>query len=166
MEPPELRQRIGIGSRHSENDPVKQDHQIDLGSSDSRSTRLKLGQRSELATSFTYRLIVVFVCASFLFVKYMDNRLPRPLTEKDGESEPGSFIEERARRDLQKLTEYGPRVTGSYEADVITIRLFRNLLAEIQGNMSSVHHLEYEVQRPSGAFIRGKTSTYSKVWDE
>jgi len=42
----------------------------------------------------------------------MDRRLPVPLTLQDVANNPSSFIEERARNHLKKLTRVGPRPAG------------------------------------------------------
>ena len=60
-------------------------------------------------------LLVLLMCFSiFMLVVYMDRRLPVPLTVQDAVNHPSSFIEERARNHLKKLTRVGARPAGAH----------------------------------------------------
>ena len=74
-----------------------------------------------------------------------------------------SFIEERARRDLEELTSVGPRVSGSEQTDIITVNKFLEILTDIRINLNDKFSLEFEEQRPSGDFVIDHLSVYFQI---
>lgn len=67
-----------------------------------------------------WSLFILGYCLSIFFlVVYMDQRLPTPLRAADADSAavpPGSFVEERARAHLKKITSVGPRPAGERDS--------------------------------------------------
>lgn len=62
------------------------------------------------------------------------------------------FIAERAENDLLKLVSLGPKVTGSYECEILAPRLLRQEIAAIAETANAVHSLHQDVQKPKGSF--------------
>ncbi|ODM91515.1 Endoplasmic reticulum metallopeptidase 1 [Orchesella cincta] len=129
-----------------------------------RGTRYK---RDEEPPVTSLVLVLAFVLAIFFFVRYVDYKLPTPLTASDISDNPSSFIEERARNDLKTLTSMGPRVSGSHENDVLAVDGILRVLNEIKNSKFATHSLEFEVQKPTGSFYvkfqDGLTHSYAHI---
>jgi hypothetical protein len=70
--------------------------------------------------------ILGYALAIFMFVIFMDSRLPRALTKEDAKLQPEAFIEERARSYLKQLTSVGARVAGKQTSPLVGV-LVRNV---------------------------------------
>lgn len=62
------------------------------------------------------------------------------------------FIAERAEKDLLKLVSLGPKVTGSYECEILAPRLLRQEISSIAETANKIHSLQQDVQKPKGSF--------------
>lgn len=81
---------------------------------------------------------------------------------------PDAFISERAIHDLKLLTDLGPRVTGSYENDVLAVDYLLRHIDIITHTKNSNQKIEIDVQVASGSFNLESSSVdqinvYSKV---
>ena len=85
----------------------------------------KKKKNSERLTTWSALLVLVYLLLTFCFAAYMDSRLPDPLNSEDAGSNPGRFIEERARNSLRRITSVGARPAGSYENEVLPFHKFQ-----------------------------------------
>ncbi|CAK1584147.1 unnamed protein product [Parnassius mnemosyne] len=80
---------------------------------------------------------------------------------------PDDFSGFRAHRYLTNLTAVGPRVAGSYENEVVTVKWIVNTLREIAAQASPHNRLELDVHTASGAFplsfLDGMNNVYRDV---
>ena len=80
---------------------------------------------------------------------------------------PGSFIAERARDHLLNLTSIGPRITGSYENEVLAVNFLVNAVNKIVKELNEIHKIDVNVTKHSGAFpltfLDGMTNVYRNV---
>ena len=125
-----------------------------INQNDPDENKYKKKKAEKLSTWFSL-FILLYLAIIFLFVVYMDQRLPPAITLKEAGLHPGSFIEERARNNLRKLTSVGARPTGSYENEVLATDFIRRELASLQKNANHIHKLTVDVQKPRGSFNLG-----------
>lgn len=97
---------------------------------------------------------ISYVLISF-FIYYvcfqMDGWLPTPLT--DVEAGLDKFSEIRAMKHLNILSDYGPKPSGSYAAEVLTRNYIVDEVTKIKNNMNvNNHNVEIGVQKPNGCF--------------
>lgn len=67
-------------------------------------------------------------------------------------SNPDVFITERAYDDLRALTNFGPRITGSYANEVLTVDFLKRTIDGIIREAHSNQSLEMSVQTVSGSY--------------
>lgn len=98
---------------------------------------------------------------------YVEKQLPQPLMIDDEASNQGKFIAERAKNMLVNLTSIGPRVTGSYENEVLAVRFLKYTIESIMQSAKPVHKIEVDFQKISGSFpltfLDGMTHVYHDV---
>ena len=70
-------------------------------------------KKAQKLSTWLSLVILLYLGVIFVFVLYMDQRLPPGLSMKDAELHPDVFIEERARNYLRKITSVGARPTGT-----------------------------------------------------
>ena len=76
--------------------------------------KYKTKKKASVKLPTWYSLIILTYCfCVFGLVWHMDGRLPTPMTKADLAEFPESFIEERARDYLKKLTSVGARPAGN-----------------------------------------------------
>lgn len=63
------------------------------------------------------------------------------------------FIAERARIILEGLSDFGPKVTGSYVNEVLAIHFLTVQINHTMHQANPVHKISYDLQKPSGAFV-------------
>jgi hypothetical protein len=125
--------------------------------------------RKYLLPTPTSHLLAVLCFLVFVFVTIVlvERRLPTPLRIVDAPSNPGSFISERAMNHLMRLTDIGPRTTGSYENEVLAIKFFEEEISGIVAQAKPVHKVQMDIQKTSGAFplhfLDGMTNVYRNV---
>uniref|UniRef100_A0A1B0DAB8 Peptidase M28 domain-containing protein n=1 Tax=Phlebotomus papatasi TaxID=29031 RepID=A0A1B0DAB8_PHLPP len=130
--------------------------------------KVKVGdqQYARLPNSFLYA-VVALMFTTFLIVTVLERRLPRGLRVEDEPGHPESFIAEHAMASLTRLTDIGPRVTGSYENEVLAVRVLRKDIDAVVDEYGSGFKVEIDVQKASGAFpikfFDGMTNVYNDV---
>ncbi|XP_037295061.1 endoplasmic reticulum metallopeptidase 1 [Manduca sexta] len=102
---------------------------------------------------------------SVIGVALIDYNLPEPLTRET--APPDRFIAEIAHEHLVNLTSIGPRVAGSYENEVVAVRILVETLKEIARTASPHNRVEYELHTASGGFaltfLDGMNNVYRDV---
>lgn len=67
------------------------------------------------------------------------------------------FIASRAFQDLQILSDFGPKVIGTYENDVLAARFIEDeILKTITSTSLEKNKISYDIQKPSGCFTLNK----------
>lgn len=120
-------------------------------------------------TSYIF-FFLLFYSLIFYLQCYLENHhLPTPLMLDDLKSHPGEFIAERAMERLVKLTNIGPRVAGSYENEVLAVKVLKDEIDEIIKDAKSIHSIEIDIQKYSGSFplqfLDGLTNVYRGIQD-
>lgn len=97
----------------------------------------------------------------------MEKRLPTPLLIEDEVNNPNRFIAERAKNHVLNLTSLGPRLTGSFENEVLAVNFFTREINSIFNKANKVHRLSTDIQKVSGSFplnfLDGMTNVYKNV---
>lgn len=75
---------------------------------------------------------------------------------------------ERAQHDLKLLTDLGPRITGSYENEVLAVDILQREIGIIQQHANINQKIELDVQVTSGSYFlnfkpNGAINAYGKV---
>ncbi|CAH1155482.1 unnamed protein product [Phaedon cochleariae] len=110
-------------------------------------------RRSIHSLSFLWGVaLLIYLLGIFGLIYTIDNALPTALTILDEERYPESFIAERAIRDLQFLTNLGPRVVGEYENEILTVDFLRREIDSIIHRKHINQKLEVDFQLVSGAY--------------
>ncbi|XP_066142542.1 endoplasmic reticulum metallopeptidase 1-like isoform X2 [Euwallacea fornicatus] len=111
--------------------------------------------------------ILSLMLLTFSLVIIIEKRLPKAWTRDEELQHPESFIAERAYDILKHLTIIGPRVAGSYENEVLAVKV---ITSEIEGILQQAHPshvVEVDIQKASGAFnlafLDGMTNVYRDV---
>ncbi|CAH0724104.1 unnamed protein product, partial [Brenthis ino] len=104
-------------------------------------------------------------CGAALGVALLvDARLPAPLGR---DAPPDRFIAEIAHEHLVNLTSIGPRVAGSYENEVLAVRVLVEAVRRIAAQASPHNVVEFDVFSASGAFsltfLDGMSNMYRDV---
>lgn len=125
---------------------------------------------NETAPSSYVFIFLLLYTLMFYTHNYLENHhLPTPLLHKDIENHPNEFIAERAMDRLVKLTDIGPRVAGSYENEVLAVKVLKDEIDEIIKEAKSIHSIEVDIQKYSGSFplefLDGLTNVYRNVQD-
>eukprot|EP00058_Branchiostoma_floridae_P021432 XP_002606922.1 hypothetical protein BRAFLDRAFT_91691 [Branchiostoma floridae] len=110
-----------------------------------------------------YVVIAVFFTAVLLIVFLAAKQLPPART--DAGTPPTQFSEERARRHLDAITGFGPRVAGTYQNEVLTVRYLLGEIDKIQQAAKPSHRIEVDVQRPTGYFTLDFLSSFTHYYD-
>ncbi|XP_059612920.1 endoplasmic reticulum metallopeptidase 1-like [Phlebotomus argentipes] len=123
-------------------------------------------QFARLPNTFLYA-VVALMFTTFLIVTVLERRLPRGLRVEDEAQHPDTFIAERAMGSLMRLTDIGPRVAGSYENEVLAVKVLRKDVDAIVAEFGAGFKVEVDVQKVSGAFplafFDGMTNVYNDV---
>lgn len=91
--------------------------------------------------------------------------LPKDLTVNDLETHPDSFIAERAWHDLNILTSFGTRPTGSHANEALAVDFFKRELSYIQKNADPSQKIYGDLQKVSGSyFIEFKPHSMTNVY--
>jgi hypothetical protein len=101
-----------------------------------------LGTRATVA-------IFAYYIGVFVLALICDLRLPEPKKLTDAYPDPDEpvFIEQRARMMLKEMTNYGPRPTGSYENEVLTVEFLKYRIKMINQTVDRrFHDLSMDVQ--------------------
>ncbi|XP_019621135.1 PREDICTED: endoplasmic reticulum metallopeptidase 1-like [Branchiostoma belcheri] len=110
-----------------------------------------------------YALIAVFFTAILLVVFIAAKQLPAARTDADTPAT--EFSEERARRHLDAITAFGPRVAGTYQNEVQTVGYLLREIEKIQRAAKPSHKIEVDVQRPTGYFTLDFLSSFTHYYD-
>ncbi|CAH1243705.1 Hypp7143 [Branchiostoma lanceolatum] len=119
-------------------------------------TKATLGEK-------VYVVIAVFITAILLIVFLAAKQLPPART--DAGTPLTEFSEERARRHLDAITGFGPRVAGTYQNEVQTVEYLLGEIEKIQRVAKSSHRIEVDVQRPTGYFTLDFLSSFTHYYD-
>ncbi|KAG8179333.1 hypothetical protein JTE90_011597 [Oedothorax gibbosus] len=153
---------------------LRQRTKFTLSASDSSFSSLFIDdflKKKSLSLFSTATLITIFLIylSIFLVVFYCDVvRLPSPVSvEYLKTSKDLQFSEERARFFVTQLSEFGPKITGSYANEVQAVNYIRKHLLSIKKHATTANKIDIDVQKPSGcfslAFMDGMTSCYSNI---
>jgi len=142
----------------------------ELTSCDRGTTEMKSRTRYEntaLLSPVVWLLLFCVCGILLLYIHTTNSTCPDSLASAHPEN--GKFDEDRAKKYLHDLTSYGSRPVGSIANEEFTVRYLLNEIEAIRGTMATkVHHLEVDVQRVSGSFIRNVvrgqiTSCYENI---
>lgn len=126
------------------------------------------------ACAFSCSFIVLSVCVLIVAI-FINGFLPEPLNSKDGidSSEKynvnfyslnyclhyltllifSRFIASRAFQDLQILSDFGPKVIGTYENDVLAAQFIQKEISKvIDATPAGKNKISLDIQKPSGCF--------------
>lgn len=111
--------------------------------------------------------VLTFFLSISLIVIVLERILPEPqLIESEG-LYPKRFVAERARAHIINLTNIGPRVTGSYENEVLAVKFLTTTINNIIHEANENHKIILDVTKHSGAFpltfLDGFTNVYQNV---
>lgn len=111
--------------------------------------------------------VLTFFLSISLIVIVLERILPEPqLIESEG-LYPKRFVAERARSHIVNLTNFGPRVTGSYENEVLAVKFLTTTINNIIRDSYEHHEVTLDVTKHSGAFtltfLDGFTNVYQNV---
>jgi len=114
---------------------------------------------------------LLFVLTFFLFVSFviivLEKNLPEPITIDTEGLYPGRFVAERARNHIVNLTSIGPRITGSYENEVLASIFLTTTISDVIKTAHENHKILLNITRHSGAFplkfLDGLTNVYRNV---
>ncbi|RZC36538.1 hypothetical protein BDFB_014379, partial [Asbolus verrucosus] len=95
--------------------------------------------------------VIGALLALYGIVYAIDGSLPPPLKLSDEETHPDAFITERARDDLQLLTNLGSRIAGGSENEIEALEFLKNRLNLIIQNAHKNQKLELDVQLAAGS---------------
>ncbi|XP_063241668.1 endoplasmic reticulum metallopeptidase 1-like isoform X2 [Bacillus rossius redtenbacheri] len=129
----------------------------------------KKQQRKSLLPLPTYYFLTALLFLTFVggMVEVLSRRLPKPLMMDDVPGNPHRFISQRAMNHLAKLTKLGPRPAGSYENEVLAVKVILREINSIIEQAKSIHKITVDVQKTSGAFplhfLDGMTNVYRNV---
>ncbi|XP_043284842.1 endoplasmic reticulum metallopeptidase 1-like [Venturia canescens] len=111
--------------------------------------------------------VLTFFLSVSLIVIVLEKNLPEGKTIENEGIYPGSFIAERARNHVINLTSIGPRITGSYENEVLAVKFLVKVIDQIVEEASQNHKIQVDVTKHSGAFpltfLDGMTNVYRNV---
>jgi hypothetical protein len=111
--------------------------------------------------------VLCFLVFVFVAIVLVERKLPTPLTLMDAPNKPGMFIAERAMNHLMRITDIGPRTTGSYENEVLAIKFFKEEIGIMVDRAKPIHKVQMDIQKTSGAFplhfLDGMTNVYRDV---
>lgn len=138
--------------------------------------RVELDRNSGVnACAFSCSFIVLSVCVLIIAI-FINGFLPEPLNSRDvtDSSEKYNtynfyllnfslhyfmllpffrFIASRAFQDLQVLSDFGPKVVGTYENDVLAARFIEDeILKVVASTPAGKNKISYDIQKPSGCF--------------
>ncbi|XP_046804765.1 endoplasmic reticulum metallopeptidase 1-like [Lucilia cuprina] len=85
----------------------------------------------------------------------LHENLPKALGNSDLLYNPHSFIAERAWKDLKILTNFGPRVVGSYSNEVLAVDFLKREISYIKQLAHKNQRIELDVQVVSGTYWTG-----------
>ncbi|XP_046493405.1 endoplasmic reticulum metallopeptidase 1 isoform X2 [Neodiprion pinetum] len=116
-----------------------------------------------------HHLLYLLLCllAVSLTVIVLEKKLPEPLLTDTEGLYPEKFVAERARNNLVKLTKIGPRITGSYENEVMAVNFLKTEIQNIVKDAHNSHEIQIDITKHSGAFpltfLDGMTNVYRNV---
>ena len=111
---------------------------------------------------------VIFITVNLLLVcisHFERTHYPAPVTVSSASQ--GQFVEERARRHLKDITDFGSRPVGSPENEVKTVEYLLKEIEAIQAGASASNNVQIDTQSVSGSFsikfLGGFASYYDNV---
>ncbi|KAJ8925688.1 hypothetical protein NQ315_009535 [Exocentrus adspersus] len=111
--------------------------------------------------------IFVLILVVFALVIIIEKQLPSGFKIEDESKYPDRFIAERAYNILKNLTKIGPRTAGSFENEVLAVKVLQEEIESIIRDANENHVIELDIQKASGAFnlefLDGMTNVYQDV---
>lgn len=111
-------------------------------------------------------VLMYFLVVSFIII-VLERNLPDPITIDTEGSHPGRFVAERARNHVVNLTSIGPRITGSYENEVLAVNFLTTTINNVMKTAHENHKILLNITKHSGAFplkfLDGMTNVYRNV---
>ncbi|BFZ17006.1 hypothetical protein BsWGS_20045 [Bradybaena similaris] len=132
-------------------------HQPPVASTSRRERHSNLRRTSKSRASTAYAVIGTCYLLMGVFVHQRMNSYPVPKTSYN--SWPHEFREETARRFLEQITSFGPRVSGS-EAHVKAEQYILEVINEINASKVCHNNMEVSLQTVSGALIVDFSSSW------
>jgi hypothetical protein len=117
----------------------------------SRSLKDRPASRSPVLSGSVWLLLFSYYGVLLLYIHATTFSYPEVVTTAN--SRQGQFVEERARKHLDDLTQFGSRPVSSIANEKLTVEYLLNEIEAIRLDMeTSVHRLEVDTQRVSGTF--------------
>lgn len=101
-------------------------------------------------SNFLYLLGLILIV--FALVIVIEKQLPPGLKIKDQRKHRDRFIAERAYNHLKTLTNFGPRISGSYENEVLAVNFLKDEINNIISEAKEHNVIELDIQKVSGSF--------------
>lgn len=100
-----------------------------------------------------YALLIFTGLWTLVLISALSNRcIPTPLYIKDEASYPNRFISEYAMHHLKHLASFGPKVTGSYENEILAAELLMREISFISQLAKPIHKITLDIQKPTGSY--------------
>ncbi|GLV43360.1 uncharacterized protein CBL_03903 [Carabus blaptoides fortunei] len=117
--------------------------------------RMKKNEKENVHSVSSLSAVLLIIAAVLLFdiVLKIDNSTPAPLKIADEKNYPDRFIAERAQNHLRQLTSIGPKVTGSYENEVLAVDFLKREINFIIQQSNRKQKIELDHQRVSGSYF-------------
>ncbi|XP_022913826.1 endoplasmic reticulum metallopeptidase 1-like [Onthophagus taurus] len=103
-------------------------------------------------TTFDASILCFYIGTLFVITMYIDKQLPIGLKLIDEQSNPDAFIAERAQKDLQNLTDLGPRVVGTAANEIYAVKFLQDTLTDIKEKANQIHEIDIETEIVSGSY--------------
>lgn len=112
-------------------------------------------------------VIAVFLLGCATRYNYREN-VPRAVQNNDILPQPSRFIASRAWKDLEILTNFGPKPTGSYANEVLAVDFLKREVSYIKQMSHQSQNIELDIQIVTGAYWadfkpHGMTNVYRNV---
>uniref|UniRef100_A0A1A9ZGV8 FXNA-like protease n=1 Tax=Glossina pallidipes TaxID=7398 RepID=A0A1A9ZGV8_GLOPL len=114
---------------------------------------LKKNDAVHISLKYAPFFIAFWAILYLSIVRTQVDRLPKPLYRVDEDSNPESFIAERAEITLINLTSIGPRVVGSVANEVKALKFLLNEIEKIRMESSDYFKFDIDVQEATGNYV-------------
>ncbi|XP_066598785.1 endoplasmic reticulum metallopeptidase 1-like [Prorops nasuta] len=126
-------------------------------------------KKKDILPNETQHLLFVFTFFLFLslLIIVLERNLPEPQFIEHETIAGHRFSAERARNHIVNLTSIGPRVSGSYENEILTVKFLTATIDDIIKKSHTNHKITIDITKHSGAFplkfLDGMTNVYRNV---
>ncbi|GJQ76385.1 hypothetical protein Trydic_g2102 [Trypoxylus dichotomus] len=116
----------------------------------------KTEDNQENRISFLFGIFfLLYICLAIGVSYLIENWMPTALTIEDELGNPDRFIGERAQNYLKGLTDLGPRITGSYQNEILAVNYLEATIQDIINNKSNAQNIEYDINVVTGSYYLG-----------